>query len=87
MRANGWPRRCLVLCALTLTGCSTQPVVTTPIACEPAKVPAPLLRAHPLPARSGDTNRELLHLVADLASAVQRCNADKAAIRRWSDRD
>jgi len=84
MRIDGWPKISLILCACISSACSVQPVVTAPVACRPARVPAPLLRTHAMAQRPGDKNRDLVRLVAELATELRRCNADKAAIGRWN---
>lgn len=72
--------RASLILALALAGCGTQPpqyVWALP--------PAALLEDCPIPMDPIPTNGDLARRDAARKAALERCNADKAALREWAD--
>lgn len=74
--ATGWT----VLCLAALPGCSqTVEVVDSPSPTPPMT----LLQPCPAPQVEVVTHRDLVRLVLELGDALDRCDADKAAMRAF----
>jgi hypothetical protein len=66
-----------IIFASFMTGCATVPSVTT------APFPHGLAQDCTYPTIKIETNRDLANNMITLRDALNQCNADKAAIRRW----
>lgn len=47
--------------------------------------PAEWLQPCPKPTLTGHTNQDLITLAANALAVIDQCNADKAAIKQWSE--
>ncbi|WP_164561824.1 Rz1-like lysis system protein LysC [Nitratidesulfovibrio vulgaris] len=78
--ASGLLPLCLTLCA----GCSGN-VRHVPVPVREVATPPPALMAHtPRPVWNGTTNADLLDFAQEAVTALDRCNADKEAMRTWA---
>lgn len=75
-----------VLCLLFLTGCSNGRVVTQYHVVR-VEVPQSLFIEQSVPLWQGGTSQELARHTASLRDALERCNADKAAISEIQQKD
>lgn len=69
----------LSLCA----ACSSSPRIVAVPTVERVMPPSAPMQETARPAWNGRTNGELLEHALDLGAAVDRCNADKGALRAW----
>lgn len=67
--------------SLALMGCASAPPPPNTVRVGP---PAPLLEDCPSPKGSAATNGQLAEWLAAFREALALCNADKAALRGWS---
>lgn len=81
-----WPRGWMAAClALSLSACAGGPRLTTVTKTEKQFPPESLLVPTAEPLLAGDRNRDLLDWGLGLRDALGSCNADKAALRKWSE--
>ncbi|WP_034628614.1 Rz1-like lysis system protein LysC [Desulfocurvibacter africanus] len=71
---------CLTLCA----ACSSRPQIVPVPVVERVMPPPALAQDTARPTWTGRTNGDLLEHAIDLGAALDRCNADKAALRAWA---
>jgi hypothetical protein len=67
-----------LLAWLTLSGCQSAPKL------QPVSPPSEYLQDCVKPKPTGRTNAALAEYALGLSDALDRCNADKAALRDWS---
>lgn len=87
-----WRRGLLLLCLLPfLPACAGLPpppetvVVRPPPERVAVRPPPALLGDCSKPQFAGSTNADVLAYAEELASAIDACNTDKAALRKWSE--
>ena len=86
MSMTRWTTGLAALClALFLSACAGTPEVVTRTEVRPVIPPAALMAPCPRPDMEGQTNAALLDWALALDEALEHCNADKRALRRWAD--
>ena len=67
---------------MSLAGCAREPVSAPP---EVIKLTPPLslLSETPHPDFSGSSNGDLINYLDEVGNALDVCNADKASVRNW----
>lgn len=80
-----WTSLVTGLLLLSLTACTTLSPKAEPAPTAQHPVPEQWLQPEPIPELRGRLNADLARAYEEAKAAIKRGNADKAAIKEWSD--
>ena len=81
---TGLTSACLML---SLTACSSAPVVVTETREVPVLPPVEWLQDCDTPGLAGDRNRDLWAAYQARGASLEACNAEKAQLRQWREKN